>query len=191
MGVRGSSGRLRSHRDRLVASALVLILSGGVGLEAATLLLTRPAGRLPTLMPGYVAGSLARHNPRYGHDVRDVALSMVGLGVALVVAIFVSALVDRGGDVARATRQFGTPGCFAGLTDGGSEIVLVVGHRLVYRRGGYWRPRVTCPTCERERTSASLKVTCAEDLARLDSPNRRECTSCLRGHRMVLTPDAD
>jgi hypothetical protein len=187
---KGDAG-LTWGRAILLVMSFGLVAIGTTGLYAGNLFLTRPAGKLPTYLPGYIPGATMYHSPRYGHSAQEGGVALLAAGATLICLVVLLVIVGRskrGDDVRVAEKQFGSDGRFVGLTESGRPIVLVQGHRLVYRRRSrYWRPRVTCPVCDTERTTTTVKVSSAADLARLDDMGAWECRSCRRyEHSHVL-----
>jgi len=184
---------VRWGRAVLLAFSVALVAASIAGFYAGHILLTRPAGNLPTYFPGYVPRATMFHSRRYGQDFQTVAIPMGLFGLVLGLATVLSAIrTSHGaaGDARRARRQLGSEGRFVGFTDSGRAIVDIDGQRLVYsRRARCWRPRIRCPACEQERTSITLKVASARDLARLRTIGEWECRECQRGHRRVLLND--
>jgi hypothetical protein len=172
----------------------VILLGGGlVAYYAGHLILTRPAGKLPTFMPGYDPGSTMVHSPRYGHDLQAVALSMALLGLVIGALTTVFAVMrsrTAQGQVQRAQRQLGAEGRFVGCTSSGHPIVEVAMQRLIYdRRGRVWRPRIVCPACGRERTTSIIKIVSGADLARLRTMGAWACRDCQQRDIRSLVTD--
>ena len=180
-------------RATLLVLSITLVAGGLVAYCAGHLLLTRPAGKLPTFMPGYVPRGTMFHSPRYGDDLQATGLSiaLLGLFIAVVTAAF-AVIHSRSGEgqARRANKELGAEGWFVGFTGGGRAIVEVAKQRLVYdRRCRVWRPRIVCPTCERERTTSTIKITSSADLTRLRTMGAWACRDCQRREIRSLVTD--